>query len=278
MGPERRPSRPKTETTLSASRSKLDARMRRDKRYAMQVPVSLRLGKRTKELLTENVSYRGVFVRSDTPVPLRTLLRLNLFLEPLNVEIGVHATSVYVVSTAFAGRRVPGIGAQFFALDGPTRRLWERFVDHVRENVEPSSGRALEATPFPPGAEDVYAHDYSAELLLRCTRADLEHLVHCSFPTRRLFVRTDLDLAVGSEICLEIVHPDTDELYPLSCAVEGVVRDGVDRGAQLTFVDLDAPIEAEFAEFMASGRLFSAVEEEIFIDEEFFVLGAEQSA
>ena len=66
------------------------------------------------------------------------------------------------------------------------------------------------------------------------------------------FLYTDLDVSEGQELFLEIVHPETQELFGVKSRI---VRRVVERGTQgigVEFIDLDEPKRNEFWSFVHS--------------------------
>jgi len=68
-------------------------------------------GGREVSLLTGDVSFRGLFLRTDDPPPLRQLLQVKLKLPPENDELVAHAMAVFVVPVGAAGQAVNPLGA-----------------------------------------------------------------------------------------------------------------------------------------------------------------------
>src|SRR5262245_55545372 len=96
------------------------------------------------ELLTHDVSFRGVFVRTDTPPVLRQLVKIELVL-PDKTLIGGHAMVVHVAPKQQGVPKgegpVPGIGLQFW---GPIEnaRAWEQFIHGLRQRERAGTAAA----------------------------------------------------------------------------------------------------------------------------------------
>jgi len=119
------------------------ANLRRDPRIEVAVPISLLRGKKTLELTTLDVSFRGLFLKTMEPPQLRSLNRLKIRLPLRTIE--VHAMAVHVIEAK--NGREGGVGLQFWGLNGPDRSDWEAFVrDCARirrnhpANLEAASG------------------------------------------------------------------------------------------------------------------------------------------
>ena len=74
-----------------------------------------------------DASYRGLFLRMDSPPPLRELVKLRVTL-PGKREVEMHAVVVRVVGER---RGEMGVGLRFFALNGTERAEWESYIHDV---------------------------------------------------------------------------------------------------------------------------------------------------
>ena len=94
--------------------------LRREARVDVRVPVIVYRGKAPVSLETGDVSFKGLFVRTTDPPPLRSLVRLKVAL--FDREFEAHAMAVHVVPAAEAGENhEAGVGLQFWGLSGPDR-------------------------------------------------------------------------------------------------------------------------------------------------------------
>lgn len=105
-----------------------DGEQRRDERFAFRLPVTLLRGREEIPLRTEDISYQGLFLETNEPLPLRHLIRLRLLLPPFHRELQTFAMAVHIPS----GRRAGGVGVQLYALDRAARTVWSNFVTRVR--------------------------------------------------------------------------------------------------------------------------------------------------
>jgi hypothetical protein len=99
---------------------------RRDVRARISMPTQVirRSGNESVEML--DASFRGLFIRTDEPLPERQLVKLSIELPTRNLE--VHAVVVRLVIDPL-GRT--GVGLRFFALNGEDRIAWESFIASV---------------------------------------------------------------------------------------------------------------------------------------------------
>ena len=221
---------------------------RRDLRYAIRFPAKLAYGKKELSLSTEDVSFRGIFVRTDTPPRLRQLVRIHLILPDGKRALKVHGMVVHV---ADAGQKRPGVGIQFYALDHEARDTWDALIRYVEKNCPPASEQAPfllpENTPEPVR---VRFERHTAVLRLTLpTMKDLEGLHASELAKGGMFVPTALELSEGADVVLQVTHPETAEVFLL----DAVVRHRHIRGYFVEFLGVDAARRADFLDFVRSG-------------------------
>jgi hypothetical protein len=103
---------------------------RRDIRYPARIVAQVvRRGERV-ELLTNDVSYRGAFLRTDAPPQLRQLVQVTFTL-PDGAKVSAHAMVVHVVQPNGA-EQVPGVGVQFWGPIGQSKS-WEHFIYDLKQ-------------------------------------------------------------------------------------------------------------------------------------------------
>ena len=106
--------------------------LRREARVEVRVPVIVYRAKKPLALETLDVSFKGLFVCTNDPPPLRSLVKLRVALADREFE--AHAMAVHVVLPANgegAGAAEPhpaGAGLQFWGLSGQDRAAWDEFV------------------------------------------------------------------------------------------------------------------------------------------------------
>ena len=136
--------------------------LRREARVDVRVPVVLYRKKVPVKLETSDVSFKGLFVRTDDPPALRSLVRLKVAL--FDREFEAHAMAVHVVaptpgdavqdpeSGGDRERHHAGVGLQFWGLSGPDRTAWDDFVRglvHARRS-------SAKVAPRPNAADSVH--------------------------------------------------------------------------------------------------------------------------
>lgn len=102
---------------------------RRDRRYRFRIRVVLSGTPKDIVTQTEDVSFKGIFLRTDTPLPERHLVRLQLTLPPGDDQLVV--TGMVARCIRSWGGRPPGAGIQFYGLAQQDRERWGQFIQHV---------------------------------------------------------------------------------------------------------------------------------------------------
>ncbi len=225
--------------------------MRRvDKRYMVAVPLLLEVGKRTVELVTEDISHGGLFLRTELEATLRQLVRVEMLLPPHADRFEAAGKIVHRVP-AVQGDRAAGVGIQFYGLGNDPRARWATFVAFVRERFPESSERSVTLATA-NAVTPLYRRTHSEVFALQvhvATLSDLVTLFRRDVRQRRMFVLFDKQCYVGDEVCLLVVHPHTQDVFELRGRVSRCVRDGGIGGIEIA-LDLDQERTMRFEEFV----------------------------
>ncbi len=228
---------------------------RREARYKASVPVKVIRGKEIVSLVSEDVSFRGVFVKMDLPPALRQLVRLEVLL-PEGPCLKVHAMVVFRVPPG--GSAVAGAGMQFYGLEGRERAQWDGFVQTVRD-AQPKS------TPDPGAVQPIEAIDdrreferYAVRFEVRMsTMAELRTLYTRDISKGGMALETDMDLPPGTDVGLDLIHPRTSAAFELEAIVRRRIRQANASGLALEFKQMSPERRAALERFIAtndSGR------------------------
>lgn len=200
---------------------------RRDVRYPARIIASVFRRGDGVELLTNDVSFRGAFVRTDTPPALRQLVKVSFEL-PSGAIVSGHAMVVRVVAPKLI-TEVPGAGLQFY---GPIdeAKAWQEFIYDlkVRERAGVPSARATDR---------VRRTSERVKLVIEVVLDGGKTGMTRDLSYTGMAVRTDLALEVGTKLPIQMRakgHP------PI--VVDVVVRRKIDetdfRGVGVEFVDV----------------------------------------
>jgi hypothetical protein len=124
--------------------------LRREARVDARIRVTVVRGRRMISLETADVSFKGLFLQTDDPPPLRSLMRLRVALPEREIE--AHAMAVHVATaTSDASEGRAGVGVQFWGLAGPDRTAWDDFVRELIQLKRAAMKRPAElATALDP--------------------------------------------------------------------------------------------------------------------------------
>jgi Tfp pilus assembly protein PilZ len=224
---------------------------RRDQRYQFRI-VAVLLGRtRDTPLLTGDVSYRGVFLRTDTPPAKQQLVRMRLSLPadlgPTGTELVVAGMVANVIEPNDPEGRAPGAGVEFYGMDGELRERWERFVRFIAQHHPGSAAEPV--TVAPPGVVDAVQRRHArhaAELpvLLESGRGEPvspdggdEAPVTQDISKGGMFIRTTLPLSVGGGVLVKLVVVASQATFAVECVVRRRVF-GSQAGVGVEFLEM----------------------------------------
>lgn len=198
-------------------------------------------------LLTDDVSFRGVFLRTDSPPPLMQLIRIKFTLPPDNVPLLVHGMGVKIVTAQEARGRSPGVGIEFYGFDGEPRQRWEQFVRWIAQHHPESEDR-----PVAPGQPvDPVQRRFvrqRAELRVQLEALDsVVELITGDISQGGMFIRTDLPLNVGTEVSVQLVYGSAS--FPVDCVVRRRVF-GTEAGVGVEFLNMNESMRRKLADFV----------------------------
>jgi len=224
-------------------------------RYILHIPVDVSLGRRQMRLLTEDISYQGVFLRTDTPPPLRHLLLLSISIPNQAEPLHLHAMVLHIIPPNNRGGRTPGVGCQFYAVSKNIRDKWYEYLQHVKEECiqeEPSSITVFTSTR---PAETIRRRFIRFEAVLEVRIPSYDSLT--SFYSKvisfgGMLLKTDIDFTEGQTLFLEIIHPETAQLFGMPCVVKRRLKERKFKGIAVEFIELAENERFEFWKFIKS--------------------------
>jgi uncharacterized protein (TIGR02266 family) len=228
----------------------MDEERRRDRRHPFRVRVVLSAGRHEVVAQTENVSFKGILLRTDLPLSNRQFVRLRITLPPEGDEL---ATAGMVARRFTAKDGVPpGVGVQLYGLAGEQRDRWNRFIQFSGPRPQAD---ASAPSVFPPGTLDAVRRRYprhAAVLQVRLkTVDDLQLLYTDNISKGGTFVRTTKELAVGTSVQLGVVHPKTGEQFQLGAVVRRLAPAPAP-GLGLEFTKLTEERRQQFLDYVSS--------------------------
>lgn len=220
---------------------------RREPRYPARIVARLYRRNQIVEHLTNDVSYRGVYLRTDAPPALRQLVKVELVLPNGQLVVG-HAMVVHLAEPAAdAARNVPGMGLQFW---GPiqNQREWDLFIHELRVREKAGLSAAK--------ASDKIRRSSERFRLAVEVRFDGTTSMTRDLSANGMAIRTDLDMPIGTRTQVRLLAGDEEVAF--DAIVRRTIREtgfrglGVElltttdekRAALLRFLDVHAPAES----------------------------------
>lgn len=220
--------------------------LRRDPRVRAELEIELRSPEGDEAYVTQNVSFRGVYIVCESPLPLRTLVRVKVWLTPKEggqapVEmLGLVAHRITMQEATTLGE-APGMGVQLFAAGEDQRSRWLSFI-HERIEQDPRASREL--------AQRLQPH-----VKLSFSSPDqLRSAAKTHFSSGEVFVHSNVLHKEGSEVWFETQHPKTKNIFRVPAHVLDLVeRPKQNRGMVLRFED-GAALSAALINFLEQGK------------------------
>jgi hypothetical protein len=200
---------------------------RRDIRYPARILAKVVRRGDTVELLTNDVSFRGAFLRTDAPPALRQLVRVSFALH--DVVVSAHAMVVHVVPPS-GGERVPGVGLQFW---GPIdqQKAWDAFVHELQK-------RERDGVPSARATDKIRR---SSERLKLTLDVELGGKVAQTRDVSEtgMAIRTDAGMQIGMRIGVRLTSPSAEPLELDVVVRRRIVEPGF-MGLGVEFADVTA--------------------------------------
>lgn len=229
---------------------------RRDPRYHARIRAAIVRGQEADWRHTDNVSYRGAYILTATPPPVRTLIEVRFVLPPHDDRVTFHAMVAYS-ATPEVRPKAPGIGVQLYGVAGTDGTRWQQFIRRLRqdhpETLDPSTpidylGPSCAEGPNRLGAR----HDGKIRLRLGSVR-ELRALFDTNITRGAVLIPSEASHEPGDPLEIEIVHPTTGERFSFFGAVRRNVRRDDFGGVAVELLDTQPPRLAAFRVFIDGG-------------------------
>ncbi len=224
---------------------------RRELRFPARIVARVVRRGETVELMTNDVSFRGAFVRTDAPPALRQLVRV-AFVMPTGELVSAHAMVVHVVQPD-GQDNVPGIGVQFW---GPVQeaKAWEKFVYDLK--VRHKAG-----TPSSKATDKVRRTSERFKLQLEVI-VDGRHLSTRDVSESGMAIRSESAMPVGTRAHMQ-VHSNGHPSIALDVIVRRRIEEPDFKGLGVEFVDMTADAKAALMSIL---RPAASETDAIFVD------------
>jgi hypothetical protein len=234
-----------------AFRSVGDEDKRREQRFPARIVARVVRRGDNVELMTNDVSFRGAFLRTDAPPALRQLVRV-AFVMPGGELVSAHAMVVHVVPPG-SGESIPGAGVQFW---GPVQeaKAWEKYVYElkIRERAGTASSRAT---------DKVRRSSERFKLALEVI-VDGRRLSTRDVSETGMAIRSESAMPVGTRAHMQ-VHANGHPSLALDVIVRRRIEEPAFKGLGVEFVDVKPETKEAL---MALLRPVAVEDDAIFID------------
>ncbi len=230
-----------------------DEDKRRELRYPARIVARVLRRGDNVELMTNDVSFRGAFLRTDSPPALRQLVKVALVV-PTGELVSAHAMVVHVVQPGNGnGNGIPGVGVQFW---GPVQeaKAWEKYVYDlkVRQRAGTASSRATDKV-----RRSSERFKLALEVIVDGRRLSTRDLSKTG-----MAIRSESAMPVGTRAHLQ-VHANGHPSIALDVIVRRRIEEPGFKGLGVEFVDLKPETHAALMSLL---RPASVEEDAIFID------------
>lgn len=224
---------------------------RRELRFPARIVARVVRRGENVELLTNDVSFRGAFLRTDAPPGLRQLVKV-AFQMPGGEVVSAHAMVVHVVPPG-NGESIPGIGVQFW---GPVQesKAWEKFVYELK--VRERAGKAAASA-----TDKVRRSSERFKLQLEVI-VDGRRLSTRDVSETGMAIRSESAMPVGTRAHLQ-VHSNGHPSLAFDVIVRRRIEEPAFKGLGVEFIDMKTDTKEAL---MALLRPVAAEADAIFID------------
>jgi hypothetical protein len=198
---------------------------RREPRIDLDLTVTLKLPDSEQTYNVGDASYRGVFLLSQNPLPLRKLVRMQIQLPGDDQPLQMMGLVAHHISPAEANEigRDAGMGIHLFSVGEETHKQWRQFI-RDRYESDPRAHEQFKRIELP----HVVAHlpDHKA----------LSEYFDDELTTGEMFVRSSEVHDEEETVICDIVHPDgADSIDLEGTVVEAVKSPPRKRGMRIAF-------------------------------------------
>jgi hypothetical protein len=224
---------------------------RREPRFPARIVARVLRRNQNVELITNDVSFRGAFLRTDAPPALRQLVKVS-FDMPGGERVSAHAMVVHVVQPG-SGEAVPGAGLQFW---GPVQesKAWEKYVYElkVRERAGVASSRAT---------DKVRRSSERFKLQLEVI-VDGRRLSTRDVSETGMAIRSESAMPVGTRAHMQ-VHSNGHPSIAMDVVVRRRIEEPAFRGLGVEFVDMKPETKSALMSLL---RPSATEDDAVFID------------
>jgi hypothetical protein len=215
---------------------------RKFERFPARLEVEIRTRGRGQICPSLDVSRHGMFLTTQNPPHERQLLILRIPVPDDQPPIDVMASVVRRHASGGGSELPAGMGINFFALTEENKNRWEAFLAKLRGEV--------------PRSPDASSDGNRPTFLLQPRDIGRLQLFEArDFAQGSMFLRTPVLREIDETIKVMLLHPVTDEEFPLLARVKAVHSGSKTepKGMTLEFAPIDAALRRDFHAFVEQG-------------------------
>jgi Tfp pilus assembly protein PilZ len=161
-----------------------------------------------------------------------------------------HGMAVFLVEPNDAKGRAPGAGIQFYAIHDSQRRKWEHFIRSIVDDAPVVTHAREDIAPVEP----IRRKHQRVDMVLEVSpgkATDLLTMYTRDVSSGGMFLVTKKLHEIGTQLRLDIKHPETNEVFPLVCSVRRHQQEPMGIGVE--FDGMDPERRKQFYEFVQAG-------------------------
>lgn len=228
--------------------------MRRHRRIPLRIPVIIVGPRGQVQLLTDDVSLAGIFVRTDSPRKLRQLVQVKVPIVDSGEEIKLLAMVAHSVSTheAETTDRIAGMGLNLYGVRPAVLAKWTAFVEKCTADYDALADEGAGAMVQRVLAADAGRATRPSVGIRVGSVSTLYELMRPDLGGEGRFVPTSETLAPGTEVAVVVSHPEDGSEFTLTARVVRRATRGSETGVAIVFDPLDAATRTAYTTYIES--------------------------
>ena len=224
----------------------------------MQLPVILKDIRGDNALLTDNINRTGIFLRTDTPKPIRQLIAFSISMPPDDEQLTLHGMVIYsnLPEQSKINGRPPGMGIKFYGMGGDIKNRWEAYYQKIKDIYDeerPDNNWLDSSLEIEADNREFPRYKATFKVVLKSVKTMFEFLSK-DISLGGMFLKSEYLLEKDDEVLMEIIHPLNNKTFPLSGRIVRLVpTPPEERGMGIQFLNMDQLTIDKFWHFIEKG-------------------------
>ena len=218
---------------------------------------------RSVQLLTADISYSGIFVRTEVFIDPRQLVRVRLRIPDTGQELRLLEVVVHLIKwdSDHGARKGPGMGLNFYGLSGDVRDKWDGFVSRATalndaQSLDGPADRFPEVAKLVAPIRRHHPRAVGQFQVRMDTVHELHNVLSRDISAGGSFLHHPDLLPPRTRLQLTFVHPIDGSEFVLEAMIVRVVEaPPEERGMGVEFLDCSEDQREAFLGFIRSGNL-----------------------